>query len=40
MLASFGFMEWFFIVLLVGLTAGAGFVAAYIIARLIQNPSR
>jgi hypothetical protein len=38
MLATFGFMEWFFLVLLVGLTAAAGLVGVYVVARLVQNP--
>ena len=40
MLATFGFMEWFFIALLVGLTAGSGLVAIYIVSNLRKNPSR
>jgi len=40
MLAAFAFLEWFFIALLVGLTAGAGLVGVYVVARLVKNPSR
>jgi len=40
MLATFAFMEWFFLVLLVGLTAASGLVAVYVVARLIKNPAR
>lgn len=40
MLATFGFMEWFFLVLLVGLTAASGLVGVYVVASLIKNPAR
>ena len=40
MLASYGFMQWFFLAALVGLTAGAMGIGVYIVARLIQNPGR
>ena len=40
MLASYGFLQWFFLVTLVGLTAAGGGIGVYIVARLIQNPGR
>jgi hypothetical protein len=40
MLAISGFLQWFFLVVLVLMTVGAGAMGVYIIARLIQNPSR
>jgi len=39
-LAISGFLQWFFLSVLVGMTAAAGVFAIYMIARLIKNPSR
>lgn len=40
MLAISGFLQWFFLGVLVAMTAVSGLIAVYIVARLIQNPSR
>ena len=40
MLAISGFLQWFFLSVLVLMTAGAGVFAIYMIARLIKNPAR
>jgi len=39
-LAISGFLQWFFLSVLVGMTAAAGVFGVYIVARLIKNPTR
>jgi hypothetical protein len=39
-LAISGFLQWFFLGVLVTMTAAAGLIGVYIVARLIKNPSR
>jgi hypothetical protein len=38
--AKFGLLEWFFVGLLVALTAAVTIMAVYIVAQLFRNPSR
>ncbi len=40
MLAAWGLLEWFFAVLLAGLTGAVGLFFLYIVARLFVNPGR
>ncbi|MEX0991858.1 MAG: hypothetical protein WD004_06265 [Actinomycetota bacterium] len=37
MLAAWGFLEWFFIVLLVGLVGAAGLFGIYVISTMFRN---
>lgn len=39
-LAISGFLQWFFLSVLIGMTAAAGAIGVYIVARLIKNPAR
>lgn len=39
-LAISGFLQWFFLSVLVSMTAAAGVFGVYIVARLIKNPTR
>ena len=39
-LAAWGFLEWFFAIALVGLTAAVGVAFVYIVAQLFLNPGR
>jgi hypothetical protein len=40
MVAISGFLQWFFLGLLVTLTAVSGVIALYIVVRLVENPRR
>ncbi len=40
MLAAWGLLEWFFMLLLIGLTAAVGLTFLYIVAQLFVNPGR
>jgi len=40
MLANFGLLEWFFLVLLVGLVGAAGLFGVYMVVQLFRNPPR
>jgi hypothetical protein len=40
MIAAWGFLEWFFALMLIGLTGAVGVVFVYIIAQLFVNPGR
>ncbi len=40
MLASFGFLEWFFLGLLVALIGLVGLFALYVAAQMFRNPAR
>lgn len=40
MLAAWGFLEWVFVALLVGLTGAVGLAFLYMVARLFVNPGR
>ncbi len=40
MVAAWGFLEWFFAIALVGLTAAVGVAFVYIVAQLFLNPGR
>lgn len=40
MLAEFGFLEWAFVVALVGLVGAAGVFGLYMVVQLFRNPSR
>jgi hypothetical protein len=40
MLAISGFLQWFFLSVLVLMTLGAGVMGVFIVARLIENPRR
>ncbi|MEX0833907.1 MAG: hypothetical protein WD757_01800 [Actinomycetota bacterium] len=40
MLAKFGLLEWFFLVLLVGLVGAAGLFGVYMVLQLFRNPPR
>ncbi|HKZ76071.1 MAG TPA: hypothetical protein VJ259_05350 [Actinomycetota bacterium] len=40
MLAAWGLLEWFFAIVLVGLTAAVGVAFLYIVAQLFINPGR
>jgi phage shock protein PspC (stress-responsive transcriptional regulator) len=38
--AAWGFLEWFFVIALLGLTGAVGLVFVYIVAQLFLNPGR
>jgi hypothetical protein len=40
MIAAWGFLEWFFALMLIGLTGAVGVAFLYIIAQLFVNPGR
>ncbi len=40
MLAAWGLLEWFFTIVLVGLTVAVGVAFLYIVAQLFINPGR
>jgi hypothetical protein len=40
MVAAWGFLEWFFVVALLGLTGAVGLAFVYIVAQLFLNPGR
>jgi hypothetical protein len=40
LLAISGFLEWFFVLLLVGLVGATGLFAAFVAAQLFRNPGR
>lgn len=40
MIASWGFLEWFFVMVLVGLVGLVGLVFLYIVAQFFVNPGR
>jgi hypothetical protein len=40
MLAAWGFLEWMFALLLLGLTGAVGLMFLYIVAQLFVNPGR
>ena len=40
MIAAWGLLEWFFALLLVGLTGAVGLVFLYMVGRLFVNPGR
>lgn len=40
MLAAWGFLEWFFLLLLVGLTGAVGLFFLWLVATLFVNPGR
>jgi hypothetical protein len=40
MIGSWGFLEWFFVTVLVGLVGLVGLVFLYIVAQLFVNPGR
>lgn len=40
MLAAWGFLEWFFVLLLVGLTGAVGIAFLFFVAQLFVNPGR
>ncbi|HEX9693764.1 MAG TPA: hypothetical protein VK977_07585 [Actinomycetota bacterium] len=40
MVAAWGFLEWFFVIALLGLTGAVGLAFVYIVAQLFLNPGR
>lgn len=40
MVAAWGFLEWFFVIALLGLTGAVGLAFLYIVAQLFLNPGR
>ena len=40
MIAAWGFLEWFFVIALLGLTGTVGLAFVYIVAQLFLNPGR
>ena len=40
MIAAWGLLEWFFVLLLVGLTGAVGLVFLYMVGSLFVNPGR
>ena len=40
MVAPWGFLEWFFVIALLGLTGAVGLAFVYIVAQLFLNPGR
>ncbi|MGH2579942.1 MAG: hypothetical protein ACRDGP_03705 [Actinomycetota bacterium] len=40
MVAAWGFLEWFFVIALLGLTGAVGLALVYIVAQLFLNPGR
>ena len=40
MIAAWGFLEWFFVIALLGLTGAVGLAFVYIVAQLFLNPGR
>ena len=40
MLAAWGFLEWFFVFLLVGLTGAVGIAFFFFVGQLFMNPGR
>ena len=40
MLAAWGLLEWFFVLLLVGLTGAVGLAFLYFVGQLFVNPGR
>ena len=40
MVAAWGFLEWFFVIALLGLSGAVGLAFVYIVAQLFLNPGR
>ena len=40
MVAAWGFLEWFFVIALLGLTGAVGLAFVYIVAQLFLTPGR
>jgi hypothetical protein len=40
MVGAWGFLEWFFVIALLGLTGAVGLAFVYIVAQLFLNPGR